>query len=299
MRRSVGYSVPPDWEGRRVKEFIRQYLRLSSRVLVKQKQAEGGMLKNGLPCRSVDSLSAGDILELCFPEEIVAYEPSEGPLPILYEDEDYLIVDKPAHMPVHPSPGHDRDSLLNRVSYYYRNTGQSPAFRPLYRLDRDTSGLIAIGKHRVAASSVQIEKVYYAVCQGTLFGSGTVDMPIGLEPGSKIRRQCAKEGQRAVTHWKALASNEGYTLVGFRLETGRTHQIRVHMAYLGHPLAGDDLYGGSVKKIDRQALHCGRLSVMCQPLRTHMASACPFPQDILHAFPWVEPVLPKQEIELL
>ena len=203
MRRSVSYTVPSEWDGRPVKEFIRRYLGLSSRVLVKQKQTEGGVLKNGEPCRSVDLLAAGDILELCFPEESEQYEPVEGPLSILWESEDYLVVDKPSRMPVHPSPGHDRDSLLNRVAFYYGQTGQSPAFRPLYRLDRDTSGIVAIGKHRVAVSSAQVDKVYYAVCQGELSGCGTVDLPIGLEPGSKIRRQCG-EGQMAVTHWKAF-----------------------------------------------------------------------------------------------
>lgn len=292
MRRSVSYTVPIEWDGRPVKEFIRRYLGLSSRVLVKQKQTEGGVLKNGEPCRSVDLLAAGDILELCFPEESEQYEPVEGPLSILWESEDYLVVDKPSRMPVHPSPGHDRDSLLNRVAFYYGQTGQSPAFRPLYRLDRDTSGIVAIGKHRVAASSAQVDKVYYAVCQGELSGYGTVDVPIGLDQGSKIRRQCG-EGQMAVTHWKALASWEEHTLLQFHLETGRTHQIRVHMAHLGHPLAGDDLYGGSWERISRQALHCGSLKLLCKPLAVDRVVTCPFPGDWLSAFPWTKSFSPE------
>lgn len=293
MRRSVSYTVPSQWEGRSVKEFLRRYLGLSARVLVKQKQTEEGLLKNGLPCRSVDLLSTGDVLELRFPEESVNYEPVEGPLTILWEDQDFLVVDKPPKMPVHPSPGHDRDSLLNRVAYYYQQTTQSPAFRPLYRLDRDTSGVLAIGKHRVAASSAQVEKRYYAVCQGVLCGEETVDAPIDLAPGSKILRQCGEGGQRAVTHWKALAAGDGHTLVEFRLETGRTHQIRVHMASLGHPLAGDDLYGGSREKILRQALHCANLSVLCPPLGTELSVNSPFPKDLVEAFPWIEPFSPK------
>lgn len=293
MRRSVSYTVPSQWEGRPVKEFLRRYLGLSARVLVKQKQTEEGLLKNGLPCRSVDFLSAGDVLELRFPEETVSYEPVKGPLAILWEDQDFLVVDKPPQMPVHPSPGHDRDSLLNRVAYYYQQTMQSPAFRPLYRLDRDTSGALAIGKHRMAASSAQVEKRYYAICQGKLCGEGTVDMPIGLATGSKILRQCGEGGQRAVTHWKALAVGDGHTLLEFRLETGRTHQIRVHMAYLGHPLAGDDLYGGSREKILRQALHCGNLSVLCPPLGVDLTVGSPFPHDLVEAFPWIEPFSPK------
>ena len=287
MSRTLAYTVPPEWDGRPVKEFVRRFLGLSSRVLVKQKHLTGGLLKNGVPCRSVDLLRQGDVLQLCLPEEREQYEAVEGPLSVLYEDVDYLLVDKPPHMPIHPSPGHDRDSLLNRVAFYYRQTGQSPAFRPLYRLDRDTSGIVAVGKHRIAVSAAQVEKIYYAVCQGELFGEGKIDLPIGLEPGSKIRRRCGEDGFPAVTHWRVLARQEGFTLVVCRLETGRTHQIRVHMAALGHPLAGDDLYGGSRGRIPRQALHCGSLSLGCGPLGTALKVDSPFPADMTGAFPWI------------
>ena len=194
-------------------------------------------------------------------------------------------------MPIHPSPGHDRDSLLNRVAYYYGKTGQTPAFRPLYRLDRDTSGLVAVGKHRLAVSSAQQEKAYLAVCEGVLSGCGTVDVPIGLEVGSKIKRCCGTEGaQPAVTHWRAIAQREGHTLLELRLETGRTHQIRVHMAFLGHPLAGDDLYGGSCTCIARQALHCGRLLLSSRALQVSRLFSAPFPGDLLQSFPWLSTI---------
>lgn len=233
----------------------------------------------------------GGVLELRLPAEDVFYEAVAGPLSILYEDEDYLIVDKPPGMPIHPSPGHDRDSLLNRVAYYYGKTGQTPAFRPLYRLDRDTSGLVAVGKHRLAVSSAQQEKRYLAVCEGFLSGCGTVDVPIGLEAGSKIKRCCGAEGaQPAVTHWRALAQRDGHTLLELRLETGRTHQIRVHMAFLGHPLAGDDLYGGSCTRIARQALHCGRLLLSSRALQVSRLFSAPFPGDLLQSFPWLSTI---------
>ncbi len=285
------YTVPPDWDGRTVREFVRRHLGLSARVLTKLRQGSG-LRRNGLPCRTVDLLAAGDVLELCFPEEPQEYEPVEGPLSVLWEDGDYLVVDKPSAMPVHPSPGHDRDSLLNRVAYYYQQTGQSPGFRPLYRLDRDTTGILVVGKHRAAVSSAQVEKAYYAVVEGTLSGSGRVDAPIGLAPGSKICRQCCPDGQPAVTHWESLAQQGDHSLLRFRLETGRTHQIRVHMASLSHPLAGDDLYGGSLEQIARQALHCGAVSLTCGPLHTALTLTCPFPADFLQAFPWVSDVLP-------
>lgn len=291
MSRTLSYAIPPEWQGRPVKDFLRRQLGLSARALAELKRLEGGLTLNGKPCRSVDPLPAGGVLELRLPAENVFYEPVAGPLSILYEDEDYLIVDKPPGMPIHPSPGHDRDSLLNRVAYYYGETGQTPAFRPLYRLDRDTSGLVAVGKHRLAVSSAQQEKRYLAVCEGFLSGCGTVDVPIGLEVGSKIKRCCGTEGaQPAVTHWRAIAQREGHTLLELRLETGRTHQIRVHMAFLGHPLAGDDLYGGSCTCIARQALHCGRLLLSSRALQVSRLFSAPFPGDLLQSFPWLSTV---------
>lgn len=291
MSRTLSYAIPPEWQGRPVKDFLRRQLGLSARALAELKRLEGGLTLNGKPCRSVDLLPAGGVLELRLPAENVFYEAVAGPLSILYEDEDYLIVDKPPGMPIHPSPGHDRDSLLNRVAYYYGKTGQTPAFRPLYRLDRDTSGLVAVGKHRLAVSSAQQEKRYLAVCEGFLSGCGTVDVPIGLEVGSKIKRCCGTEGaQPAVTHWRAIAQREGHTLLELRLETGRTHQIRVHMAFLGHPLAGDDLYGGSCTRIARQALHCGRLLLSSRALQVSRLFSAPFPGDLLQSFPWLSTI---------
>ena len=293
MSRVLQFKVPPEWEGRTVKDFARQYLGLSSRSFVKQKHLSNGLLRNGNPCRSIDVLSGEDLLTLNLPEENPVYQPVAGPLDILWEDEDYLVVAKPPGMPVHPSPGHDRDNLLNRVAYYCQEKGQQYAFRPLYRLDRDTSGIVVVGKHRTAVSSAQVKKLYYGIVQGELDCQGTVDAPIALEPGSKIRRCCGKDGQAAVTHWEALASAEGHTLLRFQLETGRTHQIRVHMAYTGHPLAGDDLYGGSRQLLGRQGLHCGWLSLSCKALGTSLELGCPFPRDLVAAFPWIEPFSPK------
>lgn len=291
MSRTLSSAIPPEWQSRPVKDFLRRQLGLSARALAELKRLEGGLTLNGKPCRSVDPLPAGGVLELRLPAENVFYEAVAGPLSILYEDEDYLIVDKPPGMPIHPSPGHDRDSLLNRVAYYYGKTGQTPAFRPLYRLDRDTSGLVAVGKHRLAVSSAQQEKRYLAVCEGFLSGCGTVDVPIGLEVGSKIKRCCGTEGaQPAVTHWRALAQRDGHTLLELRLETGRTHQIRVHMVFLGHPLAGDDLYGGSCTRIARQALHCGRLLLSSRALQVSRLFSAPFPGDLLQSFPWLSTI---------
>lgn len=286
MTRLLEYLVPEEWDGAAVKEYLRRGLGFSARVLTQQKFLEGGLLLNEAPCRAVDRLAAGDRLALAFPDEPVDYPPVAGELAVVYEDGDYLIVNKPPAMPVHPSPGHDTDSLLNRVAYYYEKTGQAHRVRPLYRLDKDTTGLVVLAKHRAAASCSRAEKRYYAVCQGELAGSGTIDAPIGLGEGSKIVRECG-HGQNAVTHWEALARGGGHTLLSLELETGRTHQIRCHLAGVGHPLAGDDLYGGSLALLPRQALHCGRVLLCCPALAMEREFQADLPQDLRRAFPWL------------
>ncbi len=283
--RVLEYRIPQDCEGISVRDFVRGRLGFSARFLTEVKKLPEGMRKNGVPCRSVDLLHAGDLLAFSLPEEGTPYPPKPAALSVLWETEDYLAVDKPPSMPIHPSPGHDRDSLMNAAAYYFLETGQSHLFRPLYRLDKDTSGVVILGKHR-PATSARLEKRYYAVCQGALAGAGTVDFPIGLRPGSRIVRECG-HGVTAVTHWRALAFQDGCTLLELRLDTGRTHQIRVHMAALGHPLAGDDLYGGSREAIGRQALHCGRVKLSCPPLSVEKKLTAEFPLDLRTAFPWL------------
>ncbi len=288
MRR-LPYTVPPEWDGAMVKEFAKQYLGFSTRVLAGLKRAPGGITLNGEPVFTTARLQAGDALSFALPEgPAPSYPAADLPLPTVFENEDFLVVDKPVGMPVHPSPGHDRDSLLHAAAFHYKNTGQTCPICPLYRLDKDTSGLLALGKHRLAVSAVKAEKLYFALCQGTLSGSGTVDVPISLEPGSRIKRQCGA-GQRAVTHWRALAQGQGHTLVAVRLETGRTHQIRAHFAHMGFPLAGDDLYGGSLAYLDRQALHCGRLRLSSRALPMDREFTSDLPAQLREAFPWLPP----------
>lgn len=274
----INFTVPPEWNDRTVKDFIRRYLGFSSRSLVELKHSEGGILRNHEPVRSIDFLKAGDTLTLTPPSEPPTVAPVELPLNILYEDDHYLIVNKPPHMPVHPSPGHDADSLCNAAAFYFQQTGQCCSVRPLYRLDRDTSGILVLAKHRPAAGAI-LQKTYYAVCEGTLTGSGTIDIPIGLTDESKIRRVCGV-GAPAVTHWQALQSTPTHTLLQLVLVTGRTHQIRAHLSHIGHPLAGDDLYGGSREFIPRQALYCGKLHLSCPPLGVERTFEIEMPEDV-------------------
>lgn len=280
--RMLEYTISRSWDGATVKGFARGELGLSARALAGQK-FPGGVLVNGEECRVTRELRAGDRLCLTLPEEPMSYPPEELPLDIIYEDGDFLIVSKAPGMPVHPSPGHDQDSLLNAVSFYYMSSGQSHRVRPLYRLDKDTSGVLALAKHRIAAGAVT-EKKYLAVCQGELPLSGTVAEPIGLKEGSRIVRACGC-GQPAVTHFRKLALAQGHTLIELRLETGRTHQIRAHMAHTGHPLAGDELYGGGRERIKRQALHCFTLELRCRAVGMDRTFAAPVPEDMLSSFP--------------
>ncbi|RKJ40056.1 RluA family pseudouridine synthase [Acutalibacter sp. 1XD8-33] len=287
--RILRYVVPAEWEGATVKAFARGYLELSAHALAGQK-FPGGIRVNGQDCHVRQHLRAGDVLALSLPPEGADYPCENLPLAVVYEDEDFLIVDKASGMPVHPSPGHDWDSLLQAVSWHYRRTGQSCAVKPLFRLDKDTSGLLAIAKHRIAAGA-RTRKTYLAVCEGVLSGSGTVDAPIGLAEGSKILRVCGPgpQSQPAVTHWRALAQAEDHTLLALWLETGRTHQIRAHMAWLGHPLAGDDLYGGGLQLVSRQALHCCSLELECRALGLRREFHSPLPEDLAQAFSWARP----------
>lgn len=287
MIRRLSYAIPPEWEGAAVKEFAKKALGFSTHVLAQQKRAAGGILLNGAPVFTTALLKTGDALEFCLPLSEGAYPPENLPFPVLFENVDFLVADKPAGMPVHPSPGHDRDSLLNAASFYYQaRSAPCPALCPLYRLDRDTSGAIALGKHTLAVSGTAVEKTYFALCQGSLSGRGVIDVPIGMEEGSRIKRKCGS-GQRAVTRWEALERAGGHTLLKIRLETGRTHQIRVHFSHLGYPLAGDNLYGGSPSLMGRQALHCGILCMKSPALRLDRAFTAPFPPDMKKAFPWL------------
>lgn len=202
-------------------------------------------------------------------------------VPVLYEDDDVLVFDKPPFMPVHPSAGHAADTLANAAAAYLHKKGECATFRPTNRLDRNTSGIVVTAKHAHAAYALTgtVEKAYLAVIQGTLVGAGTIDAPLRRMEGHGIRREIGEGGERAVTHWKALAQGNGHTLLAVWLETGRTHQIRAHFCSSGFPLAGDDMYDGSTALIARHALHCGR-AVFPQPVSgEEIALHSPLPED--------------------
>ena len=215
--------------------------------------------------------------------------PVMGQIDIIFEDEDILVINKPAKMPTHPSIGHLADSLANLVVGYYQSQGKQMVFRPVNRLDKDTSGLIIIAKNphvhnllNKQLHSKQFEREYLAVVCGTPPDGGIIDQPIARTGGSIITRQVDPLGKRAVTHFKTISQGKHFSLVRLRLETGRTHQIRVHMAHIGHPLAGDFLYGTEDKQlISRTALHSWRLKFTHPITRQNLQFKVPLPEDML------------------
>lgn len=241
----------------KLEDFLIKDAGVSKRLISRLKRTENGITRNGSLIRTIDTVNTGDIVILQFQDTKILEPNFRLCVPIAFENENLVVFDKLVGMPVHPSIKHQGDTLGNFFAAKYPDI----TFRPVNRLDRDTSGLCITAKNAFAAAALQnsVKKVYYAVVTGYIDGEGIIDVPIAREKDSIIKRTVRQDGQRAVTHYKAIKSGKKYSLIEIKLETGRTHQIRVHFAYIGHPLAGDDLYGGSTEDICCQALHCGLL----------------------------------------
>lgn len=233
---------------------------VSRRLIISQKRVENGILRNGENVFVNIKVSVGDVISIRIPIDktssgIVPNENLE--VPIAYEDEDVVIFEKPVNMPTHPSIKHFDDTLANFFAVKFPEL----KFRPINRLDKDTSGLCAVAKNPHFAKILQasLKKKYYAIVCGKIENDGRISAPIARADETIIRREVREDGQYAVTNYKVLQNYNDYTLLEIELETGRTHQIRVHFSYKNYPLAGDDFYGGSTKDIKKTALHCGEL----------------------------------------
>ena len=260
--RQLAYPIGPEDAGRTVQDFLMRGQGFSRRLITRLKREPEHIRCNGRHIRMIDRLAEGDRLWIALAEQGCVPPNPALSVPILYEDQDAILFQKPAGMPVHPSVGHHGDTLANFFAFHLMQRGEEGAFHPLNRLDRDTTGLCLAAKHALAARKLAgtLEKEYAAVVYGALpEDAGVIDAPIGREDGSLIRRCVRPEGKRSVTHYQVVRREAGYTWVRVWLETGRTHQIRVHFAHLGYPLAGDDLYGGSRADYRSQALCCSRL----------------------------------------
>ncbi len=257
---------------------------ISRRALIKLKQSPNDIRKNGVHARSIDRVRTGDQICLYIAPKATHLRQSEKSVPILYEDADILVFDKPAQMPCHPSGMHINDTLANVWAAHCAKRGQTVSpLRALNRLDKDTSGAVVVAKHQIAAARLKgcIQKEYFALVQGVLSPqTGTIDIPIERERPFELKRITSPDGQRAVTEYQTLASDGQISLVRCVLRTGRTHQIRVHFAHLGHPLLGDALYGGNTNELSRQGLHCAKVAFLHPISRAPLAVYAPFAQDL-------------------
>ena len=264
-----------DIAGERLDAFVARCAEGLTRSAAQRLIEEGQVLRNGKPGKKNDKLALGDTVEVTIPEpKEVDVKPTEMPLDIVYEDDDLLVINKPKGLVVHPAAGHQEDTLVNGLLYAMEGklSGINGELRPgiVHRIDKDTSGLLAVAKndyaHTFLASQLKdhsMYRLYEAVVVGTFReDSGTVDAPIGRHPSDR-KKMCVTErnSKEAVTHWEVVRRYRGYTHIRCRLETGRTHQIRVHMAHIGHPILGDTVYGRKKPELgqDSQVLHAGTL----------------------------------------
>lgn len=293
MTRIFTYSIPEAFEGATLLSFLKS-MHYSAPVITHLKRTEQGILLNGVWGRVRDLLHTDDILTITLKETDTSEKivPVSLPLSIVYEDEDLMVINKPAGMPIHPSQGNFDNTLANAVAFLYQERKEPFVYRCINRLDRDTTGLLILAKNMYSASLLsnmvknrEIHREYLAIASGLVPEEGIIDQPIGRVAGSTIEREVnVLHGDPAITHYRRLAYKNGYSLVSLKLETGRTHQIRVHMKSIGHPLPGDFLYHPDYSVIQRQALHSHRLSFNHPITKEPLCFTAELPEDMARLF---------------
>lgn len=290
MKRTLSYTITNKNKAGTIGAFLRD-AGYSRRILIELKQNPEQICLNGTPSWLNTPLRIGDTLTLFLPDEPVSSDilPVNLPINIVYEDEDLIILNKATGMPVHPSQGHHENTLANALAYRFASRGEHFVFRAVNRLDRDTTGLLLIAKHKISGAFLsamtakkEIRREYLAIVAGKPEESGTIDLPIARKDGSTIERCIDMDhGEHAVTHYRCLDYRDdlGCSLVRLRLETGRTHQIRVHMKAIGHPLLGDFLYNPDYRFIGRQALHSYTVAFRHPITGEAMEFTAPMPED--------------------
>jgi 23S rRNA pseudouridine1911/1915/1917 synthase len=285
---TLSWTVKNNEDNRVLKEFLYSH-GISKRALTQIKFNGGKILVNNIEFNVRKVLSENDIVTLIFPQEKRSPEilSEKIELDIIYEDDFILVINKPAGMPTIPSKQHPTGTLANAVLYYYDKKDIDYTFHAVNRLDRDTTGLLIVAKngfvHNLFSHEQKkgtVKRKYKAIVHGKLEGKEVVNAPIGRKDGSIIERCVRDDGQSATTHFEVIVNNNDYSLVELSLETGRTHQIRVHMAHLGHPLVGDDLYGGSTKILKRQALHSYSINFFHPILQKELQFDSTLPEDM-------------------
>lgn len=285
--RHIEFIIDESYDGKKVIAYLRGEAKFSARLVNSLKRIEKGITLNGEHIRTVDIMHKGDVLAVNIPEDNNEIEPVSYPLDIVYEDSDVIVINKPAGLAMHPTHNHQGDTLANAAAAYFMNKGQNVAFRAVGRLDKGTSGLVLCALNKYAASrlSGNFTKQYYAVVKGKYEGSGTINRCIYRPDPMKTLRAAGDEGDYAITHWQAMWTDGNNSLLKINLETGRTHQIRVHFSSQGSPLSGDDMYGSDDKRIGRAALHCGVLDFVHPVTGEKMHFEVPFPDDFKALLP--------------
>ncbi len=295
MRRTLTYQIKEEdverTVGGLVNFLLKDCLHLTGREVSRAKFLPDGIMADGVQVTVKQRLKAGQVLTVCL-EDTIGKEsrvaPREGPISIIYEDEDIVYVNKPAGVVVHPSHGHFYDSVSNFLAYYYEQRGQDVICRVIGRLDKDTSGVLLFAKNQAAAARMTAQKkngesirTYYALVKGHMTEKcGEITAKLERVPNDLMLQRVSDDGLLAHTTYEVLQEFEDFSLLSVRIATGRTHQIRVHMASVGHPLLGDTLYGGTDTRIARAALHS--YEVICrQPFTKEIIKVTqPLPYDM-------------------
>lgn len=290
MNRVIDYIIDEAGDGLRIEQYLRRK-GYSGQNLAEIKRMPKSVLVNGEHYYMKQELNTGDHLSIhiCETKCSEKIPPIQIPLDIVYEDEDIIVINKPAGMPIHPSLNNYTNSMANALAWYYQEQGKPFIFRCCNRLDRDTSGLTVVAKHLVSGNILSdmvrrrdIHREYLAIVRGHVSPeAGTINAPLARKPGTIIERTVDwDQGETAITHYCVVEERNGHSLVSLRLETGRTHQIRIHMKYLGYPLIGDYLYNPDMEYIGRQALHSHRLSFTHPITGEPMKFTAPLPKDM-------------------
>ncbi|MDO4454346.1 MAG: RluA family pseudouridine synthase [Eubacteriales bacterium] len=289
MKRIFHYTASSHDEGLKIYEFLKRQ-GYSKAVLTHIRKTPDGILLNDCAAFSSVRLKKDDLLTISLIDEKPSEQivPVPVPIHIVYEDEDLMVLDKEANQPIHPSINNYDNTLANGLAWYFSQKGEPFVYRCINRLDRDTTGLLIVAKNMLSAAILsemgkrrEIHREYLAIVQGETPPEGTIDAPIARMDDSVIAR-CVDftHGDHAVTHFQRICFQRNLSLVSLKLETGRTHQIRVHMKYIGHPLIGDFLYHPDFSLIHRQALHSHRLSFSHPITKEWLSFTSPLPKDM-------------------
>lgn len=288
----MDFTVKNDGDGMLLRTYLKR-IRISGKLVSHLKAVRNGICVNGEQVTVRRILRTGDVISLAI-EDTEANEnivPVDLPIEILYEDDDLIVIGKPPFMPTHPSCNHHDDTLANALAFYFCEKGQNFVFRPVNRLDRNTSGVVMVAKNARAAAFMhtemtkgRIEKTYFAIADGEMSDSGMIETYLcRTEKSIIVRRVCSEndEGaQYALTEYTVQSTGNGMTALSLRLHTGRTHQIRVHLSHIGHAIVGDDIYGKESPYISRQALHARTLSFNRPSDEKRITVVSPLPDDI-------------------